>query len=102
MSRKTTPTPQQKLQSKRQQILALAARHGARNLRVFGSVAHGTATTASDIDFLIAPNPAWSLLDHIRFKQALEMLLDCPVDVIIDDTLHPRIKEQVLRDAQPL
>lgn len=87
---------------KRAQILALAAQYGATDLRIFGSVARGEARPDSDIDILVKPNPNWSLLDRIQFKQALEALLGCPVDLITDPTLHPRIRERILREATPL
>ncbi len=101
-STKPTLTIENILKSKREQVLALAAKHGAYNVRVFGSVARGEAGPASDIDFLIEPNPSWSLLDHIRFKQALEELLGIRVDVVTDKTLHPRIRARVLKEAVKL
>ncbi len=52
----------QSLQSKRAQILTIAARHGARKVRVFGSVARGTARRSSDIDFLVEMEEGRSLL----------------------------------------
>jgi predicted nucleotidyltransferase len=91
-----------RLGDKRAQVLALAARYGATDLRVFGSVARGEAGPDSDIDILVKPNPDWSLLDRIQFKQALETLLGCPVDLITDPTLHPRLRERVLQEAVPL
>lgn len=85
---------------KRAAVLALAAQYGAVDVRVFGSVARGEAAPGSDIDFLVGGNPAWSLLDRIRFKQALERLLGCPVDVVTDRALHPRIRARVLEEAR--
>ncbi len=65
----------QLLQSKRTQILAIAARHGARKVRVFGSVARGTARRSSDIDFLVEMEEGRSLLDHAALILDLERLL---------------------------
>ncbi len=84
---------------KRAQVMALASENGAYDIRIFGSVARGEATADSDIDILIGVNPTWSLLDRIRFKQALEDLLDIPVDVTTEATLHPRLRERVLKEA---
>ena len=71
----------QLLQSKRGQILQIAARHGARKVRVFGSVARGTAHRGSDIDFLVDMEEGRSLLDHAALILDLERLLKRPVDV---------------------
>ena len=85
---------------RREDVLALAARYGVTHVRVFGSVARGEATENSDIDLLVRKTTAWSLLDRIRFQQALERLLGRPVDVVTERTLHPRIRERVLREAK--
>jgi predicted nucleotidyltransferase len=60
------------LHTHRQQILELAARHGARNVHVFGSIARGDAPPASDVDFLVDVEPGRSLLDVIALEQALK------------------------------
>jgi len=88
------------LQQKRGDILAIAQKHGAKNIRIFGSVARGEAGEDSDIDFLVDYDldkitpwfPAGLLLD-------LEALLEFRVDVATVDMLKVRIKEQVLREA---
>jgi uncharacterized protein len=90
------------LSEKREAILAIAVRYGVTNVRVFGSVARGTAGEKSDIDFLIEPNPSWSLLDLIGFKQDLEDLLQRSVDIVTEKGLHQRIKARVLQEAVPL
>lgn len=77
------------LQSKRKDILRIAARHGAYNVRIFGSVARGEARFDSDIDFLVN-------LEENR------SLLDCKVNVVTEAGLRPRIHPQVLKDARPL
>jgi predicted nucleotidyltransferase len=76
------------LKSKRQEILALAARHGARNVRVFGSAARGEAGPESDLDILVEMEPGTSLMDHIALMQDLEDLLGRKVDVVSDKALH--------------
>jgi hypothetical protein len=95
-------TIRDELLSKREQALEIAARYGASNVRVFGSVVREEATETSDIDLLIDPNPDWSLLDFIGFKQDLEDLFGRKVDLAIEDSLHRRIKARVLREAVPL
>jgi len=90
------------LKSKRQEILAIAARHGARNVRVFGSVARGEAKPESDIDILVEMEPETSLMDHVTLMQDLEDLLERKVDVVSDRALHWYIRERVLAEATPL
>jgi len=84
---------------KRNDILATAARHGARNVRVFGSVARGEADDASDVDFLVDMEPGRSLLDLGGLLMDLQELLGCEVDVATPNGLKPRIRERVLREA---
>lgn len=88
--------------SKRDEILRIANRYGASNVRMFGSIVRDEATESSDIDLLIDSNPDWSLLDFIGLKQDLEDLLGRRVDLTIEDGLHRRIKARVLREAVPL
>ncbi len=90
------------LKEKREEILTLAAKYGASNVRVFGSVARGEATDKSDVDFLMELEPNRTLLDHIALIQALEDLLGCPVDVAEPENLHEMIRERVLKEAVPL
>ena len=89
----------QLLQAKRTQILLIAARHGARKVRVFGSVARGTARRGSDIDFLVDMEEGRSLLDHAALKLDLERLLKRPVDVASERGLRRTVRKEVLRDA---
>jgi predicted nucleotidyltransferase len=90
------------LGDKRQDILRLTARHGARNVRVFGSLARGEARPGSDVDILIALDPERSLLDLVALKQDLEDLLGCKVDVVTEAAVSPYIRPQVLQDAVAL
>jgi predicted nucleotidyltransferase len=89
----------QLLQSKRTQILQIAARHGARKVRVFGSVARGTARRDSDIDFLVDMEEGRSLLDHAALVLDLERLLKRSVDVASERGLRRLVRKAVLKDA---
>ena len=90
------------LKSKRQEILAIAARHGARNVRVFGSVARGETKPESDVDILVEMESGTSLMDHVTLMQDLEDLLERKVDVVSDRALHWYIRDQVIAEATPL
>ena len=90
------------LEKKKGEILRIAAKHGARNVRVFGSVARGEADERSDIDLIVEFEPERSLLDHAALWLELQELLGCKVDVVSDRAIKPRIRERVLRDAVPL
>ncbi len=87
------------LRSKREKILQIAARHGARKVRVFGSVARGEARRGSDIDFLVEMDEGRSLLDHAALILDLERLLKRPVDVASERGLRPPVRKEVLKDA---
>jgi predicted nucleotidyltransferase len=90
------------IRTKRDDILRIAARHGASNIRVFGSVARGEADERSDVDFLVELERGRSLLDHVALIQDLETLLGVPVDVATVAGLKERIRGQVLREAVAL
>jgi len=92
-------TVYEKLATHRAEILRIAARHGARNVRVFGSVARGEADERSDVDFLVEFETGRSLFDHAALLLDLEQLLECEVDVITERALRPRIRERILREA---
>jgi predicted nucleotidyltransferase len=83
----------------RAEILAAASRHGATNVRVFGSVARGEADAASDVDFLVDFEPGRSLLDLAGLLIDLEDLLGHPVDVVTEPGLKARIRQRVLAEA---
>ena len=89
-------------QDNRDEILRIAASHGARDVRVFGSLARGEARPDSDIDILVKLDPGRSLLDIIAIKQDLEDLLGCDVDVVTEAAISPYIREEVLREAVSL
>ena len=90
------------LTAKREEILRLAAKRGARNVRVFGSVARGESDAKSDVDFLVDLEPGRSLLDLGGLQRDLEELLAARVDVVSSRGLRERVRERVLRDAVPL
>ena len=90
------------LQDKRDEILRIAAAHGAQNVRVFGSVSRGEAGAKSDVDLLVKLEPGRSLLDLIAIKQELEDLLGREVDVLTEDAVSAYIREQVLKEAVSL
>jgi predicted nucleotidyltransferase len=90
------------VEDKRDQILRIAALHGARNVRVFGSVARGTADTQSDIDFLVEMEPGRSLLDLGGLVMDLRQLLGRDVDVATVRGLRDRIRQRALSEAVPL
>lgn len=90
------------LKDRRETILRVAASHGARDVRVFGSRTRGAARPDSDIDILVKLEAGRSLLDLIAIKQDLEDLLGCKADVVTEAALSPYIREQVLNEAVAL
>jgi uncharacterized protein len=90
------------LTEKRTAILATAKRHGAQNIRIFGSVARGDFDEKSDLDFLVDMGPGRSLLDHAALLLDLAKLLGCKVDVVSEKGIKTRIRDRVLREARPL
>lgn len=90
------------LRSHRRAILEAAARHGARNVRVFGSTVRGDEGPKSDVDFLVDVEPGRSLLDVIALEQDLEELLGRQVEVLTDGGLSPYLQERILAEAQAL
>jgi predicted nucleotidyltransferase len=87
---------------KKEQILTLAAKYGAMNVRVFGSVANGTADKNSDIDFLVDLEKGRSLFDLGGLLMDLQKLLNRRVDVVTENGLHWYIKDRVLSEATPI
>jgi uncharacterized protein with HEPN domain/predicted nucleotidyltransferase len=87
--------------AKREEILAIARRYGAQNVRVFGSVARGDETAQSDVDLLVDLTKTLGLFEFVRFKRELEGLLGRDVDLTTEKTLHPRIRQQMMREGGP-
>jgi hypothetical protein len=98
----TTCVTADSLRSRRAEILDVARKHGARNVRIFGSVARGDAGPDSDVDILVELEPGRGLLDHAALMLDLTELLGCKVDVVTDRGLRPRIRDRVLLEAVPL
>ncbi len=90
------------LKKRRAEILSIAARHGAYNVRVFGSVVKGTARPDSDVDFLVDVAAAHSAWFPAGMVVDLQQLLGSDVDVVTENALHWFIRERVLTEAIPL
>lgn len=90
------------LRARRREILAYAAEHGARNVRVFGSTARGEAEASSDVDLLVEMEPGRNLLDLVGFWQDLEDLLGSHVDVLTDGGVSPHMRDRIFAEAVPL
>lgn len=90
------------LKDRREDILRVAAQHGAQKVRVFGSAARGDAGPDSDLDFLVEFEEGRSLLDVTALWQDLEELLGRKVDIVEPEGLHWYIRDTVLREALPL
>lgn len=95
-------TTSELLAGHREEIEDLARRHRARSIKVFGSVARGEETPASDIDFVVEWRDDASLRDWAALQQDLEVLLNRRVDVVGADSLHWYIRDKVLNEARPL
>jgi uncharacterized protein len=92
----------EQLDQKRAAVARTAERHGARNVRVIGSVARDEAGPDSDLDLLVDLDEGRSLLDHAELVIELEALLGCKVDIATERGLRPRVRERVLAEALPL
>lgn len=90
------------VKQKRDDILRVARKHGACNVRVFGSVARGEATPDSDIDLLVDVLPEHSAWFPSGLLADLEELLGRKVDVVEPEQLHWYIRDQVLSEAKSL
>ena len=87
------------LQRQKAEILRIARRHGAYNLRIFGSTARGEAGLGSDIDFLVEMDADRSLLDQLGLIQDLQDVLGSPVHVVTEKALHWYIRDRVMAEA---
>ncbi len=90
------------LEAKRDDILLLASRHGAKNIRVFGSAARGEAGPESDVDFLVQMEDGRSLLDFSSLVVALQDLLGRKVDVVSEDGLYWLLRRKILKEARSI
>jgi predicted nucleotidyltransferase len=90
------------LATHRDEILRIAQRHVARNVRVFGSIARRSADAQSDVDSLVDLEPGRSLLDLGGLLMELQELLGLRVDVVTERGLRERIRDTILREAIPL
>ena len=90
------------VRERREEILRLATTYGARNVRIFGSVARGEADAVSDIDFLVEMDPGRSLLDLGGLQADLETVMGCHVDVVTEKGLKTRIRSRVLAEVVPV
>jgi predicted nucleotidyltransferase len=88
--------------TRREEIIRLAARHGARNVRVFGSVARGDDSASSDIGLLVELDPDRTLMDLGGLLMELQTLLCVRVDVATEEMLRPKVRTRALADAIPL
>ena len=87
------------IRENREAILRIAARHGASQVRLIGSVARGEARPDSDVDLLVTWRDGTSLLDQAALMLELESLLGRKVDIASDGWVKPSIRESVYRDA---
>ena len=94
--------PSEVIAAHRDRILALAAQRGARNVRVFGSVARGEDREGSDVDLLVDVAPGTSLFEVVGLELDIRDELGVAVDLCLEDELHPRLKARILSEARPL
>jgi predicted nucleotidyltransferase len=92
----------EEVRQRRDEIVQVANRRGARNLRVFGSVARGESGPRSDVDFLVSFDDNRTLLDVAGFELDLEDLLKCDVDVLEEGGLSPYMEDRIMAEAVPL
>lgn len=90
------------LEEKKEEILRIAALHGAKNVRIFGSVARGDADESSDIDLLVDMEPGRSLFDRGELIADLRDLLGLKVDVVTEEGIYWLLKRRILKEAHPL
>jgi predicted nucleotidyltransferase len=86
----------------REAIMRLAAKHGVRRVRLFGSVVRGEEHEGSDLDVLADFEPGRSLLDQVGFEQDLESLLGCRVEVVAEGGISPYLEARIEHEAVPL
>lgn len=89
----------QAVQSRRSEIVAIARRYGASDIRIFGSVARGDSTESSDLDLIVRFEPKRTLFDHGGLLMDLQELLGVKVDIIDEGGMRPRFREHAMREA---
>lgn len=94
--------PSEALAAHRDRVLAIAAAHGASNVRVFGSALTGVDRPDSDLDLLVDVPPGTSLLRIVGIQLAIEDALGVRVDLCTDRELHPDLKARILSEARPV
>jgi predicted nucleotidyltransferase len=87
------------LQNRRAEILALAAKHGASNVRLFGSVVRGEYGENSDVDFLVDMQENRSLFDLIGLQQDIEKAIGRRVDVLTPNSINRHLKDRIMGEA---
>jgi len=90
------------IQEKREDILSIAAKHGAKNVRLFGSIARGEDGPDSDVDLLVETEPTTSSWFPAGLILDLERLLARRVEIVTDKGLNPHLRDRVLSEAVPL
>jgi predicted nucleotidyltransferase len=90
------------LKEKREEILRVATKHGARNVRIFGSAVRGEAGPESDVDFLVDVEPVHSSWFPAGLILDLEELLGRKVDVVTEDSIYWLLRRRILKEARPL
>ena len=92
----------EQVRRRREEIERVSRRYGARDVRIFGSVARGDDSPDSDLDVLVKFEAGRSLLDLVGIQQDLEELLGCRVDVVSEGGISPHLEGRILADAVPL
>jgi hypothetical protein len=94
--------PSLALNTHRESIRAIALRHRVTNVRVFGSVLHGSDTEGSDLDLLVEPTPETTMMDIARIQLELSQLLPVAVDVLTPNGLPAKFRHRVVSEALPI
>lgn len=94
--------PSEALAARRDQVVGIAAAHGARHLRVFGSAASGLDKEGSDLDLLVDLAPGTSLVGIVGLQLEIEDALGVKVDLCTERELHPALRERILAEARPV
>ena len=90
------------IEANRQAIIEIAEKHGLSNVRVFGSMARGDANDSSDVDLLVSSGPKTSGLDLGGLLMDVQDLLSRKVDVVVDRSIHPLLRDRILSEAVAL